>query len=218
MAISHNHLSRTRPQIALLSGWLQRHTIIARAALFFMLALGLRLYRLGAQSLWLDEGGTWAEITGRTGKGWLALIAELWSKDAGYPLYHVLLKAWVGLAGDSEWALRFPSALAGAAAAVMIYLAGLELERHLLAERAENREWRMEDGRSYCRDLPFSILHPRCGSVAALLFATSPFALWYAQDAKVYSLLLLMIAVELWALLRALRSPSPRAWLLLVGV
>src|SRR5258706_10207541 len=89
---------------------LRRYGAFVTGALLFILALALRLYRLDAQSLWLDEGGTWAEVTG---KGWLALLAELWSRAAAYPLYHVLLKAWVGVAGDSEWALRFPSALAG---------------------------------------------------------------------------------------------------------
>src|SRR5262249_6975953 len=83
---------------------------------------------------------------------------------------------WIGLAGDSEWALRTPSALAGAAAVVAIYLAAREI-----------------------RPLTSYPL------LAALLFAVSPFALWYAQDAKVYSLLLLVVALELWALLRALR-------------
>src|SRR5262249_20178175 len=91
-----------------------RRLLSAPALLLFALGLALRLYRLGAQSLWLDEGSTWSEVTGRTGKGWLALLAELFSKDAAYPLYHVLLKAWVAVVGDSEWALRFPSALAGA--------------------------------------------------------------------------------------------------------
>src|SRR3954467_8564412 len=89
--------------------------------ILFIIGLALPLYRLGAQSLWLDEGGTWAEVTGRTGKGWLAPPGELFSKDAAYPLYHVLLKVWVTLVGDSEWALRFPSALAGAATVVVIY-------------------------------------------------------------------------------------------------
>src|SRR5262245_11543836 len=103
---------------------LRRHGALIGGALLFILALALRLYRLGGQSLWLDEGGRWAEVTG---EGWLALLAELWSRTAAYPLYHVLLKAWVGVAGDSEWALRFPSALAGAGAVVAIYLAAREL-------------------------------------------------------------------------------------------
>src|SRR6476660_4249714 len=104
-----------------------RRLLVAHGLLLFVIALVPRLYRLGAQSLWLDEGGTWSEVTGRTGKGWLALLGELWSKDAGYPLYHLLLKVWVAFAGDSEWALRFPSALAGAAAVAVMYYAVLEL-------------------------------------------------------------------------------------------
>src|SRR3982751_3518744 len=109
-----------------LPGRLLRRLLFVPDLLLFVLALLLRLYRLGAQSLWLDEGGTWSEGTGRTGKGWLALFAELWSKDPAYPLYHLLLKVWVTLAGDSEWALRFPSALAGAATVAVMYYSALE--------------------------------------------------------------------------------------------
>ena len=173
-----------------------RRLLVAPGLLLFILALVLRIYRLGAQSLWLDEGGTWSEVTGRTGKGWLALVGELWSKDAAYPLYHILLKIWVTLAGDSEWALRFPSALAGAATVTVLYYAARELGR-----KTE------DEGRSSRRPV-----------VAALLFAVSPFALWYAQDAKAYSLLMLAVALEIWALLHALNRPRPRSWLILAGV
>jgi mannosyltransferase len=163
----------------------------------FTLALALRLYRLDAQSLWLDEGGTWGEVTGRTGKGWLALLAELFSPDAGYPLYHLLLKAWVGLAGDTEWALRLPSAVTGAAAVVAIYLAAVEV----------GRERGSADG-----PLRWRALFP------AVFVGLSPFALWHAQDAKAYSLLLLVAALKLWALLRALRREERRAWLLVLAL
>jgi hypothetical protein len=166
------------------------HTRLATGALLFALALALRLYRLGAQSLWLDEGGTWAEVTG---KGWGALLADLISPNAAYPLYHLLLKAWVGLAGDSEWALRFPSALAGAAAVVAVYLAAHALSA---SRRPE----------------------PAAAPLAGLLCATAPFALWQAQDAKVYSLLLLCAALLLWALLRALQRGTPGDWLALLLV
>ncbi|HEX5691855.1 MAG TPA: glycosyltransferase family 39 protein, partial [Roseiflexaceae bacterium] len=53
--------------------------------------------------------------------------------------------------------------------------------------------------------------------VAALLMVLSPIALWYAQDAKVYSLLILAIAVEVWALLRALRRGDRRSWWLVLA-
>jgi 4-amino-4-deoxy-L-arabinose transferase-like glycosyltransferase len=187
-----------------------RRLLSAPSLLLLAIGLALRLYRLGAQSLWLDEGGTWSEVTGRTGKGWLALIGELFSKDAAYPLYHVALKAWVTLAGDSEWALRFPSALAGAATVLVLYWAAEETGR--AGERASGR-----GSGALSPALP-ATPSPRHPAIAALLFALSPFALWYAQDAKVYSLLMLALALELWALLRALARPSPRTWLALAGV
>src|SRR6266487_2988210 len=116
-----------------------RRSLAAPGLLLFVIGLVPRLYRLGAQSLWLDEGGTWSEVTGRTGKGWLALFGELWSKDAAYPLYHILLKVWVTLVGDSEWALRFPSALAGALTVTVLYYAALELGRPTLRQ-AQGRQ------------------------------------------------------------------------------
>jgi hypothetical protein len=216
-----------------------RHAPAINCALLFGVAVLIRLYNLGSQSLWLDEGGTWAEITR---KSWAALLAELWGRNAAYPLYHVLLKGWVGLAGDSEWALRLPSALAGAAAVVAIYLAAADHRRPTtdhrppttdrLSQEPTNDERRTtneeqggyqprttDNSRSAHRRLPFTFYllpftpYPL---VAALLFAVSPFALWYAQDAKVYSLLMLVVALELWALIRALRYGG-RAWLLVLG-
>ncbi|HEU5089052.1 MAG TPA: glycosyltransferase family 39 protein, partial [Roseiflexaceae bacterium] len=143
------------------------------------------------QSLWLDEGGTWAEVTGRTGKGWLAALAELWSPDAGYPLYHLLLRLWVQVAGDSEWALRFPSALSGALAVAVLMLVIREVGR---LQGHAVRMWPV-------------------GVLAGL----APFALWHAQDAKAYSLLFLAVATLTWCALRTLRQGG-RWWLILFGV
>ena len=130
-----------RPRQAAFPSVARRHALMVNCALLFGAALLIRLFRLGSQSLWLDEGGTWAEVTG---KGWPALLAELWGRNAAYPLYHLLLKGWVGLAGDSEWALRLPSALAGAAAVVAIYLAASDHR----PPRTEDRGLRTEDRNS----------------------------------------------------------------------
>ena len=181
-------------------------------ALLFVLALALRLYRLGAQSLWLDEGGTWAEVTQR---GWGALLRDLLSPNAAYPLYHLVLKGWVGLAGDAEWALRFPSALAGAAGVVAIFFAARELVgatdegRPTTDDRRPTKNSRRTNAQQSPRLEPF---------VAALLFADAPFALWQSQDAKAYSLLTLVAALLVWSLLRALRTTARRDWLVLAGV
>ncbi|MBK9713691.1 MAG: DUF2723 domain-containing protein [Kouleothrix sp.] len=221
-----------RSRLPFFASLLRRHAALVAGAAVVALGLALRLYRLGAQSLWLDEGGTWAEVTGRTGKGWLALLGELFSPDAAYPLYHVLLKAWLALAGDAEWALRFPSALAGAAAVLVIYIVALELslpttkdERRKTNDKgaSEGRGSWSEDRRTIADRVlistslgPWSfVLGP---AIAALLLATSPFALWQSQDAKVYSLLMLCAALLVWALLRALRGGSRRDWLALLVV
>lgn len=153
-----------------------------------MAASLLRLYRLDAQSLWLDEGGTWAEVTG---KGWGQLAQDMFAGTAGYPLYHLLMKAWVALAGDSEWSLRLPSALAGVAMVAALMAAARELAR------------------ATGGDAP---TQARSGLAAGAVAAISPYALWHAQDAKVYSLLMLTMALLLWAALRALRLRSMRAW------
>jgi len=156
------------------------------------LAFALRIYRLDAQSLWLDEGSTWVEVTG---KSWLALVAELFSPNAGYPLYHLLLKAWVLIAGDAEWALRFPSALAGALVVPVLMAVVGELSSH----------------HTDSRDV-------RGAAAIGALVALSPYALWHAQDAKVYSLVILASAMLLWTFLRAFRMDTRRAWLLFAAV
>jgi hypothetical protein len=161
----------------------------------FGIALVLRLYWLHAQSLWLDEGSSWQMTT----QPWSVLLTDLISLAAAYPLYHVLLKGWVSIAGDSEWALRLPSALAGALAVLPIYGAAGEIERPV-STTVRTAQWR---------------LYPIIAASVALL---SPFALWYAQEAKVYSLLLLWSAGFLWLFLRTQRRATGRNWALLVAL
>src|SRR5581483_7790592 len=145
--------------------------IALASALLFAAGLALRVYRLGAQSLWLDEGGTWAEVTGQ---GWAKLLADLWSTNAAYPLYHLLLKGWVALVGDSEWALRFPSALSGAVAVVAIFFAALELERFSVLGERRMAEGRDAAAAAWIRPSS-SVVGPMA---AALLFMFAPFAVW----------------------------------------
>ncbi len=64
----------------------------------------LRLYQLGAQSLWYDETvSAYLAMQGVTD-----LIAHT-ARDIHPPLYYLLLHFWIRLAGDSEFALAFVS-------------------------------------------------------------------------------------------------------------
>jgi mannosyltransferase len=150
-------------------------------ALLFSIALSMRLYRLDVQPLWLDEGTTWAQVTGsKIG----TLLIDLFRPSQAYPLFHLLLKFATRLLGDSEWALRLPSALAGALAVPAIFALGRALRGSVL------------------------------GLSAACLLLVSPFGIWHAQDAKAYSLTLLTVIVLAWTLVRALRLHTRRNWLL----
>ncbi|MFQ5610757.1 MAG: glycosyltransferase family 39 protein [Anaerolineae bacterium] len=73
-----------------------------------LVAFGLRLYLLGRQSLWYDEGVTWyvSQMSVPDLVRWTAA-------DIQPPLYYLLTWLFGRLIGGSEWALRFPSALFG---------------------------------------------------------------------------------------------------------
>lgn len=81
------------------------------------LALAVRLYRIGAQSFWLDEVFTWQRIQLPPAQ----LIADSFA-NRHFPSYFLLLR-WIAHfdPGDFAW-LRMPSAVFGAAAAGVVLL------------------------------------------------------------------------------------------------
>ena len=125
-----------------------RFTLLA----ILLLASFLRFYCLDAQSFWNDEGNS-ARIAERT----LDLILEGAEGDIHPPGYYLLLHYWRALFGQSEFALRSLSAVAGLALVVFTYLLG----HHLFGQAT--------------------------GLMAALLGAISPFAIYYSQEARMYA-------------------------------
>ena len=89
----------------------------AAALLVLIIAAGLRFYRLGAPSLWNDEGNS-ARIAERS----LALITAGAAGDIHPPLYYYLLHVWRGVFGASEFALRSLSAGLGVLLVWLTYL------------------------------------------------------------------------------------------------
>jgi len=87
--------------------------------LLLLLALSLRCFRLGAPSLWYDEGAT------------LRDVPELSSHARYRPLYYLLLRLWAPLGSGEAW-LRIPSAVASAGSVLLLYL----LARRLAGTRA----------------------------------------------------------------------------------
>ncbi len=97
------------------------------------------------------------------------------------PLYGLIVRLWCGVAGDAEWALRLPSALPGIA---------------LVPAMA----W-----------LASAWLGRGAAIPAAWLVAGSPFLVWYSQEARSYSLLMLCVVLSSAALLALRGRPVPGA-------
>jgi len=150
------------------------------ALLILLLAFAVRFHHLAAQSLWNDEGNS-LRLAQRSVTG----LLDAAEHDIHPPGYYLLLKLWIGAAGQSEFGLRALSALQG----VLAIAAALALSRALFAHRAS--EW------------------------GALLVALSPFAIYYSQEARMYAQLAMLSAFSLWVLVIWLRRAdrgSKRAW------
>lgn len=147
----------------------------ARAAgALLLLALLVNVVHLGSKSMVLDECASAAYARADR----IELIHVLVRSDPNMSLYYVLLNFWVRVFGDSEAALRVPSALFGALTVPAFYLLG----RRLFGATA--------------------------GLVAGLLLALNPFMVRYAQTARSYSLLALLITLSSIFFVREIEQPS----------
>jgi uncharacterized membrane protein len=159
--------------------------VLMRGGLLFLLllAFAVRLPGLTAQSLWRDEVDAL-----RFSQDSLGALLDNFSR-AGWngPLYYLLLRAWVALTGQTEFALRYLSLLLSVLGVAALYRLG--------------RDW----------------FYPLLGGVAALLMATSPYVVWYAQEVKMYALLSPLVLGLLYAYRRALESRDWRLWVVVVA-
>jgi uncharacterized membrane protein len=146
-----------------------RLTPARRVLLNTMLAAtALRLFRLGALSLWFDEGATWTTSMRGT---W----SDAWAGEANHPpLWRLVTRAWVLAFGDSESSLRFPAAILGV---VSVYLF------HLLSRRLTSPALAPSRG-------GFRGVDAGAGAWATGLAAAAAFWIQYAQEARPYSALL----------------------------
>jgi uncharacterized membrane protein len=128
----------------------------SRMALIVILlvAAALRLPDLDRTSMWYDEAVSWSQSQGSLGD-----VLSAVSADNYPPLHNIVLWLTMPILGDSETALRLPSALLGVIAVWLGYFIGREMS-----------------GRS-------------AGLLTAALLAVSPFLIWYSTEARMYALL-----------------------------
>jgi 4-amino-4-deoxy-L-arabinose transferase-like glycosyltransferase len=142
-----------------------------------LVAFALRLTFLGEQSLWYDEGVTWllSQMS-------LPELIEWTAADIQPPLYYLII--WINnfILSDSEWALRFPSALFNTMTIPLIYI----LTRQLFPRRRN-----------------------AAPLLAAVLFTFSPLMVYYSQEARMYTLLIFEATLASYLLLKIIHSPTP---------
>jgi len=164
-----------------------RHRIFdVGAALITLLAFGLRVWRLDAKSLWLDEIIT-AQIARYDSLADVLSSVRAWDLS-NPPLSFILTWASLRMLGETEFAVRFPEALAGAATVPAVYVLGREL------------------------------FGARVGLTAALLAALLPFSISYGQEARPYALLMMLTTLQMWLAYRVTISSTARRWLWFVVV
>jgi mannosyltransferase len=136
------------------------------------LALSLRLYGLGDKPFWMDEITSLHRATATVPH----LVGDSLHQNH-YPTYFLLL--WlVARIGTSQWLLRLPSAIFGAACASLVCMIG---------DQAAGR---------------------RSGAIAGLLVAVSPFEVQLGQEARSYTLASCLILTALFGLVRLAQQPD----------
>ena len=89
--------------------------------LIFIAGFALRIYNIGAESIWYDEAISVA-VAKLGFVEHLRWIAEV--DDNNPPLYYTLLHLWIPVFGDSEASVRMLSAIFGALSILVIYALG----------------------------------------------------------------------------------------------
>ncbi len=104
---------------------------LASIAAILLLAFALRLYRLGDQSIWYDEG-----VSIHLAQKSLAALTAHTAGDIHPPLYYYLLHFWIRAAGSSEFAVAFLSLGFGLLLVPLVYCIGRNLYNPIVGSLA----------------------------------------------------------------------------------
>ncbi|MEJ7568869.1 MAG: glycosyltransferase family 39 protein [Gaiellaceae bacterium] len=110
-----------------------------------------------------------------------SMLEAIPSSESTPPVYYVLAWVWSQAFGVGEVGLRSLSALLGTAVVPVAYLATRELSSN------------------------------RAGTASAALVAVNPLLVWYSQEARAYTLLVLLGGLSYLFFARSLRQPRPRS-------
>jgi 4-amino-4-deoxy-L-arabinose transferase-like glycosyltransferase len=168
------------------TSWLTPARVRLAMAALILFAFFLRVYRLDHQELRGDEAFGYFFLQ-RNFSGMVEATIDL--KEPHPVGSYYVLKSWLAVAGDSEFALRFASVWFSVLA---VALTGR------LAQRLGFRR--------------IPVL------VATALMAVSPYVIWHAQDARMYSMSLALTTAAVWLGVEAMQRQRAAWGLAYAGV
>jgi hypothetical protein len=139
--------------------------------------------------LWLDEA-----LTVDISKLPLSQIPHALRRDGAPPLFYVLLHYWMLIFGTSNLAARSLSGVVGLVNLPLAFIAG---------EKIGSRSWRpsfevTDEDRARGRTTAWVVM---------LLLATSPFAIYYDTESRMYALVILLVTTGLLSFVSLLGRP-----------
>ncbi|MFQ5855523.1 MAG: glycosyltransferase family 39 protein [Anaerolineae bacterium] len=156
----------------------KRLLVPAYLAVLILLAFAVRTYDLDGKSIWSDEGLSLYRAREPVPSivSGQIVIQGIPTQDTQPPLYFLLLHALMSVAGTSTYVAKYLSVLASLLIIPLLYVLG----RRLMGNTV--------------------------GLLAAMIGALSPLYLWYAQEIRMYTLLVALSTASMYTLIRAVGS------------
>jgi hypothetical protein len=177
----------------------EQTVLSAAAGVVLVVSVVLRFWT--PSPMWLDEA-----LTVNISRAPLHLIPRLLRDDGAPPLFYVLLHFWMKLFGTSDLGARSLSGVIGILTLPAAWFAGY---------RVGSQSWNVADvALAGAADGPGASGAERerrgrlVGWTTTFLVATSPFAVYYDTEARMYSLVILISALGILAYVAILRRPT----------
>jgi len=171
------------PALPRTEGRAERRLVLAAVAGIVALGVAFRFYTRA--DLWSDE-----VLAVNIARLPLEQLPEALRRDGAPPLYYLLLGGWIRLMGDKA-AVRALSGVIGTLTLVPLWYAGCRLDAR-----------RVRLGLQGPGERPVAL-------ATVVLGASSPFAIRYATEARMYALVIALVAVGYLAVWRAWEQPRP---------
>ena len=148
-------------------------------------AAAILLVIAGCVLRFVSTGALWLDesISNEIAKRPLGDLFSALRHDGSPPLYYLLLHAWIAVFGDSTFAVRSLSSVISLGALPLAWLVGKELGGRRLA------------------------------GTMLLVTASTPYALRYATETRMYELIFVEVLLGTWIYVRVRRTPT-RRWLI----